>query len=250
MIRFKYGVIIVKKGIIVFSSILIVVLIVYVLYIRVTKVYKDDIQQLNMQIDQLDKELAKVTEISDKEALVLKEENQQLKMQISQLNDELAKAIGDKDINNDLLSQHNSIIKQNLNIKENTDGLSYFPKQEYDGSYSIDNIYFSYSYIVKYLDSFKKLTTALVNEITDELKDSIGNLDWDIQTLGFINHPQNVLVGVHEQNFIIKKLDYELAIKKFALNEINIDRLNEKKAIYLNSKEEFEEFTKNVVFAD
>jgi len=64
------------------------------------------------------------------------------------------------------------------------------------------------------------------------------------------NHSSTVLVGIREQNYIIKKLDFELAIYKFQLNEITLEEIDKKTDEYKRAREEFIEYANSIGYYD
>lgn len=173
----------------------------------------------------------------------LENDNQQLKSSLEQLN---KSSLVDKG----LIEPYYNILLENLDFSRDPDSLRYYPGQEFDGNYKVDHTLSSFKFINSYLDSFRKLTDTVSNTLSYEEKLRIDNLSWDIQTLGIHNHSSTVLVGIRELYYIIKKLDFELAIYKFQLEEITLEELDKKTDEYKRARHEFIEYANSVGYYD
>lgn len=92
------------------------------------------------------------------------------------------------------------------------------------------------------LYSFRRLTEAAANKIEKEKLAEIGNTGWEIQNLGFVNHVQAVKGTLLKQDYIIKKLRYELAQIKSQSEVIDKKSLSKIKSDYEKAEEKFQEF--------
>ncbi len=91
--------------------------------------------------------------------------------------------------------------------------------------------------IASALDSFTKLTKLsdnLLNTMTKAEYDKIGNTDWDIQNNGFGNWVEVVNGTILKQEYLIKKLKYELAQERYKSGVMS-------KRDVAKAKKEFEE---------
>ena len=100
------------------------------------------------------------------------------------------------------------------------------------------------------LDSFKKLTETAANKIPQETLSKIGNTSWEMQNLGFVNHVEAIKGTLFKQEYLIKKLTYELAQRKSKSGEINQKDLLEIKREYEKAEKQFQEFWNTFRIAD
>jgi hypothetical protein len=88
------------------------------------------------------------------------------------------------------------------------------------------------------LDSFRKLTDASKNTMSKEELNATGNTGWEIQNLGFENWTNAIEGTLYKQEYLIKKINYDFALKKFTLKEIDEKEL-------LNAENELKQAEKN-----
>jgi len=100
------------------------------------------------------------------------------------------------------------------------------------------------------LDSFRKLTETAANKISKETLGKIGNTSWEMQNLGFVNHVKAVKGTILKQEYLIKKLTYELAQTKSKSGETNQRDLLEIKREYEKAEKQFQEFWNTFGIAD
>jgi len=100
------------------------------------------------------------------------------------------------------------------------------------------------------LDSFRKLTETAANKISKETLAKIGNTSWEMQNLGFVNHVEAIKGTILKQEYLIKKVTYELAQRKSKSGEINQRDLLEIKREYEKAKKQFQEFWNTFRIAD
>lgn len=100
------------------------------------------------------------------------------------------------------------------------------------------------------LDSFRKLTEAAKGKIPREQMAKIGNTGWEMQNLGFVNHMESVKGTLLKQDFLVKKLTYELAQRKSKSGEIDQKKLVEIKGEYEKAAEKFQKFWNAFGIAD
>jgi len=100
------------------------------------------------------------------------------------------------------------------------------------------------------LDSFRKLTETAANKISKETLSKIGNTSWEMQNLGFVNLVEAVRGTILKQEYLIKKLTYELAQRKSKSGEINQRDLLEIKREYEKAEKQFQEFWNTFGIAD
>ncbi len=92
------------------------------------------------------------------------------------------------------------------------------------------------------LNSFRKLTEATAGKMTKEKLTEIGNIGWEMQNLGFVNHVEAVRGTLLKQDYLIKKLTYELAQTRLKAGEIDRRTLSETKSDYEKAEKRFREF--------
>lgn len=142
------------------------------------------------------------------------------------------------------------VLNKSLAFKNNAAELGYVPYQLLNGEYTIDEAVENQKRIVELLDSFVKLTDLSINNLTSDEILTIGNLDWEIQHIGFNNILTRDEIALREMQFIIKRLDFELAICLFELGDIDITELQTKKDAFTIERESFELYISKVGFVD
>jgi hypothetical protein len=100
------------------------------------------------------------------------------------------------------------------------------------------------------LNSFVSLTEASRNIISKKKLNMIGNTSAETQMLGFRNLPNSVEGTLHKQEYLIKKLSYELAQYKLKSGEINQDKFKEIEKEYQQEEASFQEFWNSFQIAD
>jgi len=100
------------------------------------------------------------------------------------------------------------------------------------------------------LDSFRKLTEIAAKKISKETLSKIGNTSWETQNLGLVNSVEAVKGTLLKQEYLIKKLTYELAQTKSKSGEINQRDLLEIKREYEKAEKQFQEFWNSFGIAD
>jgi len=116
--------------------------------------------------------------------------------------------------------------------------------------FSIKQSLESLAIIESALNSFRKLTEAAAKTIPKEQLAEIGNTGWEMQNLGFINHVQATKGTLLKQDYLIKKLTYELAQKKSKSGEVDQKNLSKIKQEYEKAEREFQKFWKTFGIAD
>lgn len=106
------------------------------------------------------------------------------------------------------------------------------------------------------LNSFQQLTEKsrdVVYNASTEIGNAsaeIGNTDSETQTLGFQNWVGTVEGTLKQQDYQIKKLEFELAQQRYKDGKINKTELDQKAAKYQKSKREFLAFWQSFKVAD
>jgi len=92
------------------------------------------------------------------------------------------------------------------------------------------------------LDSFRKLTAASQGKIPKKRLTEIGNTGWEIQNLGFVNYVGGIKGTLLKQDYLIRKLEYELAQRKAKAGEITGKELLEAKGECEKAEKHFQNF--------
>ena len=92
------------------------------------------------------------------------------------------------------------------------------------------------------LESFRKLTEASAGKIPKKTLVKIGNTGWEMQNLGFPNHVGTVKGTLLKQEYLIKKLTYELAQTKAMSGEVNQAHLSAAKMDYEKAEKQFQDY--------
>jgi hypothetical protein len=100
------------------------------------------------------------------------------------------------------------------------------------------------------LDSFRKLTEASEGKIPQKTLAAIGNTGWEIQNLGFPNHVGTVKGTILKQEYLIKKLTYELAQTKAKSGDIGQADLSAARKDYEKAEKKFQDFWNSFRVAD
>ena len=100
------------------------------------------------------------------------------------------------------------------------------------------------------LDSFRELTKAAADKIPEKKLAEIGNTGWEMQNLGFVNHAGTVRGTILKQDYLIKKLTYELAQRKLQSGEMDPKTLLEAQGEYEKAEKRFQEFWSAFGIAD
>ena len=124
------------------------------------------------------------------------------------------------------------------------------PDYTYNERFSSKSSLESLSIIKSALDSFKRLTEASSGKIPKKTMAKIGNTDWEMQNLGFTNHVGTVKGTILKQEYLIKKLTYELAQKKAKSGEISQAELSTIKTDYEKAEKQFRYFWKSFHIED
>lgn len=112
----------------------------------------------------------------------------------------------------------------------------------YNERFSTKNSLESLDKIQSSLVSFRKLTEASAGKIPKKKLTTIGNTGWEMQNLGFSNHVGTVKGTILKQEYLIKKLTYELAQIKYKSGEIDQADLSAMKTDYEKAEKQFQDF--------
>jgi len=104
--------------------------------------------------------------------------------------------------------------------------------QALKGVQSIDN----------WLKSFRELTKLTSNRISPEEKQQVGNLDWEMQNLGFYNWVKSVEGTLYKQEYEIRKLEYELALERNISGKVSNAEVLDKERKYQDASNNIQNF--------
>ncbi|MDO8685196.1 MAG: hypothetical protein Q7J78_00830 [Clostridiales bacterium] len=123
-------------------------------------------------------------------------------------------------------------------------------KNKLDGSYDFIYGKDSYETIKDYLRYLGNLIENKQKYLTKEGKDLVAALPPETTTLGFANIPLTVIGTMYDQNYVINKLNLEMAIIKYKNSTINPNELELIAQKYKKSRGEYENFIKNAWYGD
>jgi len=93
--------------------------------------------------------------------------------------------------------------------------------------YDLDSALFSLGVMHECLGSFRNLTELVRDRISEAQLKQAGNTDWEMQTLGFENHPGIVEGTLRAQDLRIRRLELELArrlVEEGSLDAVSLER--------------------------
>ena len=120
----------------------------------------------------------------------------------------------------------------------------------YNKRLSFDNSLISLKQINSALISFEKLTDASKDKITIEVLKEIGNTELDIQQLGFYNWSKAIEGTLYKQEYLIKKVSYDLALEKFNAKKIAQEELSFAESELKLSEDRFQNWWNSLSIAD
>lgn len=123
-------------------------------------------------------------------------------------------------------------------------------KYTFNNRFSFDSAIESLRGIRNMLSSFTILTEQARKSIPKEKMNEIGYTSGEEQTLGFSNTPNAVEGALRKQEYLIKKLRYELAGYKLKSGEINQDLYKKIEKEYQDEKASFKIFWNEFQIAD
>ncbi|MEW5922311.1 MAG: hypothetical protein AB1796_15495 [Bacillota bacterium] len=122
--------------------------------------------------------------------------------------------------------------------------------QSLDEIFTLTDSLFRVQQVKDALESFKELTEKSKGKLTQRELEEIGNTSWEMQYLGFHNWMNSLEGTLRKQDYLIKKLELELARKQYEVGEIAEDELKQKETLFLLSKNEFQLFIDAYRIAD
>lgn len=196
----------------------------------------------------------------EKEINSLKAEMEQAQTILAEKNKLIAAMESRKELTKEFVDLYNRPINQGedqatdqsngVNLPAGDQSYAFNLSSDLDGTYSVQESLERVEQVRGFLKSFVDLTEKSRRYLSQPELDKIGNTSWEIQALGFANIPLTIEGALRDQNYIIKKLDLGLAIKRFELGEIELKELQEKAEAFQKAKGEYENFIQNAYYAD
>ncbi len=115
-------------------------------------------------------------------------------------------------------------------------------EETFNHRFSIQSALQSLDGIESALKSFADLTEAARSKFSKEKLKAIGNTDADVQVLGFMNWPGTIKGTILKQEYMVKKLNYELTQKKLKLGEANNQEVAASQKEFKKAEQNFETF--------
>ena len=100
------------------------------------------------------------------------------------------------------------------------------------------------------LDSFRKLTAKAADKLLPKELADIGNTGPEMQNLGFVNHVGAVKGTLLKQEYLLKKVTYELAQRKARSGEMDKKTLSKIKREFEIAEKQFRKFWNEFGIAD
>lgn len=92
------------------------------------------------------------------------------------------------------------------------------------------------------LYSFREFTEASEKKMPKEILRKVGNTSWERQNLGFMNWPGAIEGTLYKNEYIIKKLQYELLVEKTKSGQLKAPDLANAKKELRQSEQNFQKF--------
>jgi hypothetical protein len=109
----------------------------------------------------------------------------------------------------------------------------------YNKRFSTENSLECLSRIRSALESFRKLTEATDAKIAMGVLTNVGNTGWETQNLGFMNWPGTIEGTLYKNEYIIRKLEYELTMEKVKSGQLINSDLEKAEKDYKQAEQNF-----------
>lgn len=100
------------------------------------------------------------------------------------------------------------------------------------------------------LESFKELSKIAKASVPKGKLERIGNMNWEMQQIGFNNMPRIIEAVLKKQEYLLKKLEYEAARDSFERAEITKESLETREKEFLKAEELFQSFWDGFALVD
>ncbi len=112
----------------------------------------------------------------------------------------------------------------------------------YANRFSLDNALSSLEKVHASLQSFRDLTEAAQEKISKDKLKKIGNTDWETQNLGFPNHTKSIEGTLRKQDYLVKKLQYQLIQEQIKQGTRKREELGAAQKAFEEAEKSFQEF--------
>ena len=116
--------------------------------------------------------------------------------------------------------------------------------------FSVDTALRGAKQLESILASFRKLTEKARRKLDPTTLKEIGNTDGETQTIAFANLPRTIQGTVLKQDYLIKKLQYELALEKSKTGQVTAEKVAETEKEYKKAEEAFQALWNGFRIAD
>ncbi len=116
--------------------------------------------------------------------------------------------------------------------------------------FSLENAFAVVNTIQEWLESFHRLTEAAKGKIPSSTWKTIGNTEWDIQTLGFANIPRSLEGALRYQNWQLKKALHQLAMMEEQAGKAPAQKAEQAQRELELAEREFQAFWDSMSIAD
>jgi len=123
-------------------------------------------------------------------------------------------------------------------------------EQTWNERLSLENALQAMAGIRAMLGSFAQLNEACRSGLSAEKKSRIGNMNPEMQTIAMANLPRTVEATLRKQDFLIKKLEFELASLQSANGTISRETLEGRRLAKEESANNLEAFWRSFRLAD
>ncbi|MBU1195253.1 MAG: hypothetical protein KKE62_15870 [Proteobacteria bacterium] len=124
------------------------------------------------------------------------------------------------------------------------------PEYTYHQRFSTPQSLDSLSQINSALDSFRQLTEISADKISKAQMEKIGHTGWEMQNLGFHNHGKTIQGTLLKQDYLIKKLMYELGRMKSTSGSADPKELSALLTEYQAAEKQFQAFWDSFLISD
>jgi hypothetical protein len=116
--------------------------------------------------------------------------------------------------------------------------------------FSLENALAVVNTIQEWLESFRRLTEAAKGKLPAGAWKTIGNTEWDVQTLGFANMPRSLEGALRYQNWQLKRALHQLAMMEEQAGKIPAQKAERARSELELAEREFLAFWDSMSIAD
>ncbi len=137
-----------------------------------------------------------------------------------------------------------------VQLKNRPEGAGESTNQIINQRFSLQNALTCTKQIDKALSSFRELSKLATPKLTKSQMRKVGNTDWEIQNLGFVNWVGAVEGTLRKQNYQIAKLQLEIARMQSKSGKLSTKALQEKQTACRKAEKDFQRFCESFSIAD